>query len=71
MTVYYKQDDNLAREDIESHYVVGGPNPTECGFPISGDDSASYSLSDSTNARPIISLSFGMCHPVIILLSNY
>ena len=68
VVVYYK--DGLLREDIMSHYALGGPNP-ECGFPISGNDSASYSLSDSTNARPIISLSFGMCHPVIILLSNY
>ena len=68
VVVHYR--DGLPREDIRSHYAVGGLNPTECGLPISGN-SASYSLSDSTNARPIISLSFGKCHPVIMLLSNY
>ena len=68
VVVHYR--DGLPREDIMSHYAVGGLNPTDCGFPISGN-SASYSLSTSTSATPIISLSIGMCHPVIILLFNY
>ena len=61
VVVYYKQeteDDNLPREAIKSHYALGGPNPTSCGFPISGD-SNSYSLTESFSAAPIISLSFG------------
>ena len=53
VVVHYR--DNLPRDDIRSHYALGGLNPTECGFSISGN-SASYSLSDSTNATPIINL---------------
>ena len=48
-------EDDLPREDIRSHYALGGLNPTECGFPISGN-SAPYSLSFSTPSAPIISL---------------
>ena len=57
VVVYYR--DGLPREDIRSHYALGGLNPTECGFPISGN-SVSYSLSTSMFATPIISLSIGM-----------
>ena len=63
VVVYYKDD--LPRENIRSHYAVGGLNPTECGFPISGN-SASYSLSSYIFATPIISLSIGM----FVLLLN-
>ena len=41
VVVHY--EDDLPREDIRSHYALGGLNPTECGFPISGK-SAPYSL---------------------------
>ena len=54
VVVYYR--DNLPREDIMSHYALGGLNPTECGFPVS----ALYSLSSAISAAPIISLSIGM-----------
>ena len=57
VVVHYK--DVLPREAIKSHYALGGPNPTECGFPISCD-SISYSLGSVTSAAPIISLSFGV-----------
>ena len=57
VVVYYR--DGLPREDIMSHYALGGPNPTECGLPISGN-SASYSLSTSMFATPIISLTVPM-----------
>ena len=63
VVVYYR--DGLPRENIRSHYAVGGSNPTECGFPISGN-SASYSLSDFISTTPIISLSIGM----FVLLLN-
>ena len=63
VVVYYR--DCLPREDIKSHYAVGGLNPTECGFPISGN-SASFYLSISMFATPIISLSIGM----FVLLLN-
>ena len=66
VVVHYKDD--LPRGDVKSHYALGGPNPTECGFP--SDDSNSYSLSSSTSAAPIISLSFGRCHPVIYTCDN-
>ena len=72
VVVHYKQeteDDNLPREAIKSHYALGGPNPTSCGFQISGDSNY-YSLSESTFATPIISLSFGRCHPVIYTCDN-
>ena len=65
VVVYYKDD--FPRGDIKPHYALGGPNPTECGFPVSGD-SNSYSLSESYSAAPIISLSVGMCEPVIFYL---
>ncbi|CAI8039727.1 hypothetical protein GBAR_LOCUS22138, partial [Geodia barretti] len=61
VVVHYKDD--LPREAIKSHYALGGPNPTECGFPISGD-SNSYSLTDSFSAAPIISLSFVTTSPM-------
>ena len=58
VVVYYR--DELPREDIKSHYAVGGVNPTSCGFPTSDDSINSYSLTTSTQAAPIISIS-GMC----------
>ena len=63
VVVYYRDD--LPREDIRSHYALGGLNPTECGLPISGN-SASFYLSGSESATPIISLSIGM----FVLLLN-
>ena len=63
VVVYYR--DGLPRENIRSHYAVGGSNPTEYGFPISGN-SASFSLITSMFATPIISLSIGM----FVLLLN-
>ena len=63
VVVHYRDD--LPREDIMSHYFLGGLNPTDCGFPISGN-SASYSLDTSASAAPIISLSIGM----FVLLLN-
>ena len=56
VVVHYRDD--LSRNDIQSYYAIGGPNPTECGFPISGDSNL-YTLADSTSAAPIISLSIG------------
>ena len=55
VVVYYKDD--LPREDIKSQYALNGPDPTECGFPVS--DSNLYTLSDSSTSAPIISLSLG------------
>ena len=63
VVVHYRDD--LPREDIRSHYALGGLNPTVCGFPISGS-SASYSLSTLMFATPIISLSIGL----FVLLLN-
>ena len=65
VVVHYR--DGLPREGIRSHYALGGPNPTECGLPISGN-SVSYSLSTSMFATPIISLSIGM---FVLLLDVY
>ena len=56
--VLYYRADLLGTEDIEAGYALGGPNPTECNFDISGD-SNSYTLWSSTNAAPIISLTVG------------
>ena len=56
VVVHYRDD--LSRDDIQSYYAIGGPNPTEWGFPISGD-SILYTLVDSMSAAPIISLSIG------------
>ena len=60
--VYY--EDDIPREQRKSNYALaGGPSPTECGFPISGD--SSYFLSSSTSAAPVISLTIGMCTQVV------
>ena len=56
VVVYYRYD--LPRDDIRPAYAIDGPNPAECGFDISGD-SNSYSISSSTTAAPILSLSIG------------
>ena len=53
VVVYYR--DELSREDIQSYYAIGGPNPTECGFPISGEI-ALYTLADATTAAPLINI---------------
>ena len=53
VVVHYRDD--LPREDIMSHYALGGINPTECGLPIS-ESSALYSLNGAISATPIISL---------------
>ena len=68
VVVHYRQetfDDELPREDIKSHYAVGGVNPTSCGFPISDGSISSYSLTTSISAYPIISLT-GMCMKINI-----
>ena len=54
VVVHYR--DNLQRENIKSHYAVGGVNPTSCGFPMSDDSINSYSLTTYISAAPIISL---------------
>ena len=56
VVVHYR--DGLSRDDIQSYYAIDGHNPTECGFPISGD-SILYTLASSMSAAPIISLSIG------------
>ena len=56
--------DNLRRNGIQSYYAIGGTNPTECGFPISGDCNF-CTLADSTSAAPIISLSIGKSSHVL------
>ena len=58
VVVYYRDD--LPREDIKSHYAAAGVNPTSCGFLTSVDSINSYSLTASTQAAPVISLT-GMC----------
>ena len=63
VVVHYR--DELPREDIKSHYAVGGVNPTSCGFPTSVGSINSYSLTTSTQAAPIISLT-GMCVKITI-----
>ena len=68
VVVYYRQEtdnDELSRQDIKSHYALGGVNPTSCGFPISVDSINSYSLSAFISASPIISLT-GMCMKINI-----
>ena len=57
--VYYK--DGISREDIKSQYALNGPNPTECGVPVS--DSNSHTLSDSSTSAPIISVSIHVGKP--------
>ena len=54
VVVHYRDD--LSRNDIQSYYAIGGPNPTECGFPVSGD-SVLYTLAGSMSAAPIIDVS--------------
>ena len=53
--------DGLSREDIKSQYALNGPNPTECGFPVS--DSNLYTLRDSSSHAPIISVSMHVGKP--------
>ena len=60
--VYYRSE--LPIEDIRPAYGVGGPDANSCGFDISGD-SVSYTLSISTDAAPIISLTIGKASFVI------
>ena len=64
VVVHYR--DELPRENIKSHYAVGGINITSCGFPMSDDSINYYSLTTSTQAAPIISLN-GMCINAAIL----
>ena len=54
--VVVRYRDNLRRNDMQSYYAINGPNPTECGFPISGDSNL-YTLADSRSAAPIIDVS--------------
>ena len=48
----------LQRDDIKSQYAIGGRNPNQCGFQISGN-SASYSLNSPVSRAPVINLSYG------------
>ena len=48
----------LQRDDIKSQYAVGGQNPNQCGFQISGN-SVSYSLNSPVSRAPVINLSYG------------
>ena len=50
--------DDLPKEDIKSqHAWVNGPNPTECGFQVSGGTTDLHTLSATTTSAPIISVS--------------
>ena len=64
--VHYR--DELSIEDIRPAYGVGGPDANSCGFDIFGD-SHSYTLSISTTAAPIISLTIGK--PFFIIFTVY
>ena len=66
VTVYYRDD--LPREDIKSHYAIG-ISPSVCGFEISGTATSDlYSLSNTANSAPIISLSIGKSeYPQLII----
>ena len=55
--VHYRDD--LPRGDIKSQYALNGPNPTECGFPVSDITSDLHILSDSSSSAPIISFHLG------------
>ena len=56
VVVHYSSE--LPIDDIRPAYGVGGPDANSCGFDISGD-SVFYTLSISTDAAPIISLTIG------------
>ena len=50
--------DDLPRQDIKSQYaLVNGPNPTECGFPVSDGTTDLHTLSTVSTSAPIISVS--------------
>ena len=55
----------LQRDDIKSQYAIGGRNPNQCGFQISGN-SVSYSLNSPVSRAPVINLSFGEFSTLII-----
>ena len=56
MMIYYS--DEVPRNNLEQYYAIGGSNPASCGFETTTSDR--YTLTDSTSATPIISLSVGM-----------
>ena len=58
VAVHYRYD--LPREDIETLYAIGGPNPTECGLEMSESvNDGSHTLNTLVTSAPIISLSIG------------
>ena len=65
--VVVRYRDGLSKQDIKSQYALNGPNPTECGFPVS--DSDSYTLSDASSRVPIISLSLGNAYLSLVFNS--
>ena len=55
--------DDLPREDIKSQYaLVSGQDPTECGFPVSGDTN-SHILDATSSSAPIISVNIHVGKP--------
>ena len=57
MMIYYS--DEVPRNNLEQYYAIGGRDPNSCGFELP-TVSDRYSLTVSTSATPIISLSVGM-----------
>ena len=57
MMIHYS--DEVPRNDLEQYYAIGGRDPNSCGFELT-TVSDRYTLTDSTSATPIISLSVGM-----------
>ena len=56
--------DNLPREDIKSQYALfNGPDPTECGFPVSDGTIDLHTLSTTSASAPIISVSIHVGKP--------
>ena len=57
MMIHYS--DEVPRNNLEQYYAIGGRDPNSCGFELT-TVSDRYTLTDSTSATPIISLSVGM-----------
>ena len=57
MMIHYS--DNVPRNNLEQYYAIGGRDINNCGFELT-TVSDRYSLTFSTSATPIISLSVGM-----------
>ena len=60
--VHFRYD--LPREDIKSQYaLVSGPDPTECGFPVSDETIDLHTLGTTYTNAPIISVSIHVGKP--------